>query len=531
MRRAAFAHRLWVASSRRLHHRFVRALDDPAPVQRTLLTGYLRSRADTLYGRRHGFARIDSYDAFRERVPVVGWDDLAPWVERVRRGEPRVLTAGPVVRLVPTSGSTAARKLVPYTRTLLAEMRRSLGAWIVDLAHRHPQALAGRAYWSISPALPASQEDSAVPVGFDDDAAYLGGIGRLLTATTLAVPPTLRHVHEPEAFRRQTLLHLLAASDLSLVSVWHPSFFTLLLDALPGLWEELLADLGRRDRGRARELAAADPENPSTVWPRLALVSAWGDGPAARPHHQLARRLPGVAVQPKGLLATEAFVTVPFGGRHPMAVTSHFFELVDDDGSAGQLHQAEPGGEYQVLVTTGGGLTRYRLGDRVRVDGFVGRTPSLTFLGRADRVSDRVGEKLSEGFVAGVVDRVLADGPATLFALLALEEEPGRPPGYVLFVERAGPASDDRGLAGALETGLSANPGYRWARELGQLGSARVVPVEGGHAAYLEHHRRAGLRLGDVKPAVLSLETGWCRRFKLLPLDKCDEVDHATQQS
>ena len=531
MSRAALAHRLWVASSRRSHRRFVRTLDDPAPAQRALLAGYLRSGADTLYGRRHGFAGIDSYEAFRERVPVVGWDDLAPWIERVRRGEPRVLTAEPVVRLVPTSGSTAARKLVPYTRTLLAEMQRPLGAWIVDLARRHPRAFTGRAYWSISPALPASQEDSAVPVGFDDDAAYLGRLGRRLAAATLAVPPTVRHVHEPDAFSRQTLLHLLAARDLTLVSVWHPSFFTLLLDALPGLWDGLLADVERRDRRRARELAGADPEEPSTVWSRLALVSAWGDGPAALPHHQLARRLPGIALQRKGLLATEAFITVPVAGARPVAVTSHFFELVDEDGIPRQLHQAEPGGEYQVLATTGGGLTRYRLGDRVRVDGFVGRTPSLTFLGRADRVSDRVGEKLSEGFVAGVVDRVLADGPATLFALLAPEEEPGRPPAYVLFVERAGPASCVRGLAGALEAGLSANPGYRWARALGQLGPARVVAVVDGHAAYLEHHRRAGLRLGDVKPAVLSPETGWCRRFRLHPLDNPRDVDNNTQQS
>ena len=59
------------------------------------------------------------------------------------------------------------------------------------------------------------------------------------------------------------------------------------------------------------------------------------------------------------------------------------------------LEKLRKGNEYEVVVTTSGGLWRYRLGDRVLVDGFVQKTPSLRFLGRPGNVSDLFGEKAS----------------------------------------------------------------------------------------------------------------------------------------
>src|SRR5581483_2585239 len=101
-----------------------------------------------------------------------------------------------------------------------------------DLYRRRPAVAAGRAYWSVTPALPAD-DDSAVPVGFDDDAAYLGGARRRLVAAVLAAPSEVRLIADAEAFRYVTLLCLLRQPELRLISVWHPSYLSLLLDALP----------------------------------------------------------------------------------------------------------------------------------------------------------------------------------------------------------------------------------------------------------------------------------------------------------
>ena len=42
---------------------------------------------------------------------------------------------------------------------------------------------------------------------------------------------------------------------------------------------------------------------------------------------------PGVHLQPKGLVATEAFVTLPLGDLRPLAIRSHFFEFQDQAGN------------------------------------------------------------------------------------------------------------------------------------------------------------------------------------------------------
>ncbi len=511
---ARLATALWVHGNQPRRRRFERALSDPGSVQRRLLEGYLRRNADTVFGRRHGFAEIDSVEEWQRRVPLALYDDFQPLIERVRRGEPGVLTAEPVTRLVPSSGSTAARKLVPYTRGLLREIGAAVGPWIVDLHRRRPGLGRGRAYWSISPIESEAGGASPVPIGFDDDSAYLGGFFRRLVDRTLAVPGTVRHLRDVEAFRYATLLHLLRARDLTLISVWHPSFLTLLLEPLARRWHELLAQLDRR---RAAELERLGPRAPAALWPRLEVISCWADAHAAAPAAELARMFPEVAVEPKGLIATEAFVTLPFAGTRPAAVCSHFFELLDDDGRPHLLDQLVDGGEYSVVVTTAGGLYRYRLQDRVRVEGRLRATPCLRFLAKEDRVSDRAGEKLSEGHVAGVFARLrLVPELGVRFAMLAPDEGAGAGssrPGYTLYLEtRHRPPA---GLAARLEAALAENPHYRRCTELGQLAPARVFRVAGNaHHVYLDHRRRSGQRLGEVKPVVLSPEAGWSDRFE-----------------
>ena len=85
---------------------------------------------------------------------------------------------------------------------------------------------------------------SEIPIGFDADTAYLGGTRQRLASAVMAVPDALRLIKSVEIFRYVTLLCLLRQRELRLISVWHPSFLTLLLDALPASWDALLADIG-----------------------------------------------------------------------------------------------------------------------------------------------------------------------------------------------------------------------------------------------------------------------------------------------
>ena len=502
---ASLANVGWLAASLPAHRSYLRALAHPADAQARWLRTHLQRNADTAYGRSLRADTIGNYREFARRVPVVDYDELQPWIDRIKRGDSAVLTRDPVKRLVPTSGSTAARKLIPYTASLQQEFNAAIGPWLVDLSVRHPSLPLGPAYWSVTPwSESTGAERSAVPIGFSDDAEYLGRLRARLIGSAMAVPSSVRHIQELTDFRRTVLVHLLCQPELRLISVWHPSFLLLLLDTLRSDWNGLLDRMARQHRmKRLRQLESADPTQPETIWPKLRLVSCWADAHAQGPAAELQRRLPHIAVQAKGLLATEAVVTMPFNGRHPLAVRSHFFEFIDDDGAVHPVEEVRAGRCYEVVVTTGGGLWRCRLGDRVQVIGFLDRTPCLRFLGRTGNVSDRCGEKLSEAFVTEVLGAVC---PQATFAMLAPEAQAAGSR-YALFWEGSEERTPD---STRLDAALRANPHYAICRRLGQLDAPRVVRVsDHAYARFTLAETARGMRLGEIKPVALSTRTDW----------------------
>ena len=256
------------------------------------------------------------------------------------------------------------------------------------------------------------------------------------------------------------------------------------------------------------------------LWPRLALLSMWTDAQAAHAVAPVRARFPGVEIQGKGLLATEGVITLPlFAAPAPvLAVRSHFFEFLDPEHPETRprlAHELEEGCTYSVLLSTSGGLLRYHLGDLVRVEGFHHATPCLRFLGRADAVSDLVGEKLSAHRVSTVLSatlsRVLGQPPS--FAMMAPEWETPATPEYRLFVDTDVPEAHLEASARAIEDALCEGYHYRYARELGQLGPVRVLRVTEGVRHYEARCIALGQRAGDIKPTDFHRRSGWTEWF------------------
>ena len=538
---SATVNALWGATSSPAWLGFRRALRTPAAVQARVLFATLRRNADTVFGRAHEFDSIRSIAEYQRRVAPASYGDLAPLVHRAARGESGVLTAAPIERLVSSSGSTAAAKFIPFTAQLRAEFTAAIDAWLVDLFRHDGSLMGGPSYWSVSPVAwnQPSIPGSVVPIGFDSDSRYLGGARQALARCILAVPDVVSRISDVSAFQYVTALFLLHVRGLRMVSVWHPSFFEKLLDQIAINHDRLVYDIEhgtlsvspplatdvaaalhpflRPNRRRAEELRRVGG-HPGQVWPRLSLISCWGDGASAAAASQLATRCSGIAVQPKGLLATEGVVTIPFEGHYPIAIRSHFFEFVGTDGEVRLAHELQQGLEYAVLLTTGGGLYRYRLGDRVRVDDLVYDTPSLRFVGRDDRVSDLCGEKLSDGFVSGILEQLFA-GARPQFALLAPHRTCARF-AYALFLSPDVPSPPD--LDVRLERALRRNPHYAWCVDLGQLAPARIILVgSGATTAFVDACVASGQRRGDVKPASLSNLTDWSERLPALAEAAC----------
>ena len=390
---------------------------------------------------------LPTLEEFRARVPVRSWD------ERTERPSP----PEPVERWVRTSGSSGPAKEIPYTRALRGEFNRAVAPWIVDLFAHEPRAFAGEAYWSISPDGEADEE-------------VLGPIERRLVRAVQAVPSSVRLTNEN--FREETLRHLTRCRTLSLISVWHPSFLDLLVGDL-------------------------DTER---TWPHLRVISCWADANAAAPAAALAKKFPHAKIQPKGLLSTEGFVTIPYDGANVLAYRSHFYEFRDGE-EVRLAHELVTGRRYEVILTTGGGLHRYATEDLVAVTGWRGRAPVLRFEGRAHHVSDHFGEKLNEIFVRERLELALRDTPHS-FAMLACDGDT-----YVLYIDSEAEVPVD-----VVEHALRESHHYDLARRLGQLQPLRLMRVRNAASTYLRA-RNVTQVLGNIKIPALDRDQGWTERF------------------
>jgi len=545
-----FYNTCWMLSCFHEAKAYRRASQRVEPIQSKLLQELVSKNRDSWFGRHHRFASINSVNDFQRAVPLSTYEDYTNPVQRIARGESKVLTSQPVELLEPTSGSTSAEKLIPYTAGLRRSFQRAIRVWIWDLYSNRASLRKGKAYWSISPLANAGRiTEAGIPVGFDHDAGYLGGFERRLLARTMAVPPEIALCSTVPLAQYVTLFFLLRCSQLSLISIWSPTFLQELLNSLQSNWGTLCDDVesGSVDlklsqslpntlKGpfepqpiRARQLreiisnSAGSSTWVKQLWPNLSMLSCWTDGPSRVYADNLSRSLSGIEIQPKGLLATEAFVSIPLLSHSApaLAVRSHFFEFLPTDPTGiakgdGTLlaHELQVGSQYQVIVTTAGGLYRYQLMDQVEVIGFADQVPLLKFLGKCDSTSDLVGEKLNAAHVQTALNTAFekhAISP-TFYDLVA---EKGDRPCYVLRVVDKVLANDKKkqeGLCSYIDNQLKGNPGYRYARDLGQLGCLRLSSLEQDEADDLNSERcssllQSGIAYGNIKPQVLSTTT------------------------
>jgi hypothetical protein len=493
--------------------RFAVALRHPRAAQERTRRRIQGLVAGSAYARAHDLQAHDDYAAFARKLPVVGYEDLRPWIERgVATGE-AALSVGSPLLYERTSGSSGEAKLLPYTPALMRSFSSTFVVWAADLLARGPRLETGRMFFSVSPAFQQGERTpTGVPISIEDDAAYLSPWLQRTLWPCFFVPPAIKGIQEPEAYRRSLAAVLLAEHRLEILSVWSPTYLLALLDTVSSQREAILADLRRGRTGTAEiplelppmaperlALLERDPVPWTALWPALKLLSCWTDASSAAFVPALERAFPGVTIQGKGLLATEAPVTVPrVGAPAPVPMVDEvFLELRAADGAILRLHEAREGDEYGLIVSQAGGLLRYRMGDRVRVEGRVGRTPCLRFLGREGRCTDLAGEKLGEPFVREVLAAELGPQGHCSWLQPVLPEE--GPPGYRCVTDHPAAAEAPEAVAARLDAALCRSYHYDQARGLGQLAPLRVEARPDARAEQEALQLARGLRWGDIK--------------------------------
>jgi len=155
-----------------------------------------------------------------------------------------------------------------------------------------------------------------------------------------------------------------------------------------------------------------------------------------------------------------------------------FFEFVplagweNGDRETLLIDELEEGRDYQVIVTTFGGLVRYPMNDVLRAGPPIENTPTLRFLRKGRGVTSLTGEKLSENQVSAAMTEVSRRlGVHLRFCILLADAERRR---YRAFVELAGEPCDPASFARGLDDELATlNIEYAAKR-----GSARLQAIE-----------------------------------------------------
>jgi len=488
---------------RKEHRRFTSPCNIKKVQERYLLDLLVRN-ADTVYGRKHSFGKIKSYEDFAENVPLTVYEDYEDYISAMSNGESNVLTAEKVKLFELTSGSSGGKKMIPYTQSLKNEFQRGIKPWLYDIYTRIDGASDGKSYWSITPVTTGKTFTKAgIPVGFEEDAEYFGFIEQAIMKKLFAVDGSVKFSDDMQDFYFRTAVQLLDCKQLTLISVWNPTFLTILCDFICSNSARLSEKLS--EEKREDFLKAAKENRFDKIFPQLKIISCWADGSAADYVGEIRRRFPDVLIQPKGLLATECFTSFPLYGEtgSRLSIYSHFFEFRNlSDGTIVTADKLEKG-EYEVIVTTGGGFYRYCIGDIVEVmEVFPDSPPLIRFLRRNGISSDLFGEKLTEDFVRNVCTSL---GTENTFCLLAPEGNR-----YCLYTS-SHKISDDM-----LDNALRESYHYNYCRQLGQLEKAEITVVCGNPAdAYIKRLSDEGMRIGDIKPAFLSTKSGWKSYFEI----------------
>jgi GH3 auxin-responsive promoter len=487
--------------------RFDRALQNPQVAQAQVQQQLVDRLSQSEYGRTLGVKSCADWD----HLPIVTYDDWRDWL-RVRcdvggdaflhSQETHPTTPEPILFYEKTSGSRGAEKLIPYTKSLRRSFSQMFCVWAYDLI-QHIPFIIGKVYFCVSPKLNAdvgcvsAKQNASLPTdqspatSLQTDADYLDRWLTLILSPFLVTLPDAHRPQAPEEFKHKLAIRLLEEETLEIISIWNPSFLKVILDYITANRSRLQSHL-RPDRAQLLN----SPNIPwEKVWPQLKLISCWDAAGAKEQAKGLRSRFPHVLIQGKGLLATEAPMTIPLiaaQGCVPV-LDEVFFEFEDGAGKIWLLHELAIGPEYQLIISQKGGLYRYRIGDRVRVTHYYHQTPCLEFLGRSGGMSDMVGEKLNPDFVGDVLAQLdLLGGFKTLVPI-------ADPPHYRLLLDQV----VDTECAEKLERLLCQSYHYNHARSLGQLAQVQIMTRSDMAELWAKLRMQHGARWGDIKDEIL----------------------------
>lgn len=449
--------------------RFLRGADDGRAVQHRVLLEKVRRHTDSDFGRDHGFGEIRSVDDFRRRMPITRYDDYAPYIERVKRGDLGAMF-GPGTKLrmfALTTGTSSRFKYIPVTQEFFDEYMYGLRVWGIRLVRDHQSLMGGRAL-KLGSNWCGSYTEGGIACG------HITGLvteaQAWFTRRRYALPPAWLRITDPAAKQYTALRIALAGADIGLIGTANPSTLVEMARLATSRGDDLIRDLhdgtldpalkipqslrdelrpqlqkgGPRRANELRRLADCRGSlHLRDAWPQLSVLAVWLGGSVGVYLPRLREYYGDVAFRDHGLSASEGHMTIPIDDDTSAGLleyANHYFEFIPVDErdktnpTVLEAHELREGCDYYILLTTSSGLYRYDIQDVVRCKGFVGRMPMLEFLNKGAHFSSITGEKLTESQVVAAV-RTAFESRSLPLDMFTVAPVMGERPRYVLLLE------------------------------------------------------------------------------------------------
>ena len=388
------------------------------------LLGIISRSASTEIGRRWNFAAIQSVDDFRENVPLTDYEVYRPYIQRmVDNGEKDLIVCGDVVFYAPTSGTTSKSKFIPkYADFKSDELKHAIKAEkTVVFANMF------KTMWTPLgvPVIPGSSKH----------------LHTLLSVEpyTYPAPPKAYYIADlTDALYVQMVFALkMDPANTSVITSFFISTLIAAFNILANEWPQIVADIQKGTLKSSLKLDAEERESleeamggPNAVrandlqlifesasvtkfkeivpqlWPCVDLVSVLCGGEFSHYIPRLQYFLGNAIslfsffyISSEGLLGINKWPHECVSA-YALLPKSIFYEFIP-------LHQAETpnpdvllideikvGEDYEIVMTTGEGLYRYRLGDIITVIKISPEGPVIDVVGRNKMAINLSGCKL-----------------------------------------------------------------------------------------------------------------------------------------
>lgn len=352
---------------------------DPLRTQQQTLNYLLEHGQKTQYGIQNHFRKIQNEADFRRLVPVIAYEDLRPWLDKIIvEKQMNVLWDTPVRWFAMSSGTTEDKsKYIPVTRESLFNGSYRAGYHLLGMyALHYPDSafILGKTL-----VMGGSQQINRIGNGI-----YTGDISAILMKN---LPAPARRRRTPESIallpdweeKLQKLTEYAVGNDIrAMVGV--PSWMLILLKKI------------------VEETGKSIPD----IWPQLEVF--FHGGVSFLPFQsQFEKIIPSQKMRYwETYNASEGFFGVQFAPESKdmllLLDNEVFYEFIP----AGEWDKAQPetvslegveaGKQYAVVISTSGGLWRYKIGDTIE---FTSTDPYLfKVTGRTKQFINAFGEEL-----------------------------------------------------------------------------------------------------------------------------------------